>query len=44
MFSAEFGTTSSDSQPPPFEGTHNFTKFPSSHVDIEADQVTFIES
>lgn len=34
----EFGTTSSDSQPPPFEGTHNFTKFPSSHVDIEADQ------
>merc|ERR1712071_468327 len=34
----DFGTTSNDSKPPPFEGSHNFDSFPTSHIDIENDQ------
>ena len=39
LCNVDFGMGSAAGKPPPYEQTHNFTDYPSSHVDI--DEVNF---
>lgn len=39
----DFETIPNDSHPPTFDDTHNFTKLPTSQIDIEDDQVTLLQ-